>query len=466
MTSRLGSPHIVTGRVAVILASLLIVTSGAAPAAGASVKSCRVTNADSGQTHTRAQHAVNAAKPGARLVVSGICYGGTVIDRDLVLEGFQTADSGRPMLSGAGRVRVLTIESGVRVKVRGLVILRGQAFRGAGIRNRGNLVLRDVIVRHCRTSGYGKGGGVHNTGRLTLNGSSRIGGNVSFVGPGGVLNEGTLVLNGASRISRNGADRGGGVENLGTLTMNAASAISDNRAVYTGGVWNMGVLIMNDSSSITRNYSQYTGGVENLRGATLTLNDTSSISGNTGEDWGGSVGGVRNYRRGTVTLNDSSSISDNAGSGVSSGGAVTMNDSTTISGNTWWLGGGGVSIYGMGSLTMDDSSSVGGNEAAWGGGVWIGGRKGTLTMNDASALTDNQADETGGGVHLVGGTVRMTGAASISGNTAQGLEDEGGQPGEGGGLYRAGGRLRGATCGPGGNVYGNTPDDCFVRSQR
>jgi predicted outer membrane repeat protein len=47
----------------------------------------------------------------------------------------------------------------------------------------------------------------------------------------------------------------------------------------------------------------------------------------------------------------------------------------------------------------------------------------------------------------------MTGASTITGNTA----------GRGGGIYAASGSvLVGVTCGPGGNVTGNTPDDCYV----
>jgi hypothetical protein len=52
-----------------------------------------------------------------------------------------------------------------------------------------------------------------------------------------------------------------------------------------------------------------------------------------------------------------------------------------------------------------------------------------LTMNDGSSIHDNRAREAGGGVWI--GTQEPP-------------------------------VLTGVTCGPGGNVYGNTPDDCYI----
>jgi predicted outer membrane repeat protein len=50
----------------------------------------------------------------------------------------------------------------------------------------------------------------------------------------------------------------------------------------------------------------------------------------------------------------------------------------------------------------------------------------------------------------------MTRSATITDNTAD----------QGGGIHAGSGSiLVGVTCGPGGNVYGNTPDDCYFESQ-
>ena len=95
MEARFGTHHLGTHGwlrlpVAAALVLVLILTLEASPAAGASHRTCRVTNAKTGQTYTRLQPAVDAAKPGARLVVNGNCFGGTFIDRDIVIVGKKT----------------------------------------------------------------------------------------------------------------------------------------------------------------------------------------------------------------------------------------------------------------------------------------------------------------------------------------------------------------------------------------
>ena len=95
---------------------------------------------------------------------------------------------------------------------------------------------------------YGDGGGVYNSGTLTLLNSTITGNTGGFEGDGGVANGGPLtVLN--STISGNTAlgfcrydygysycygGRGGGVANYSSLTV-LNSTISDNSAIFSGG---------------------------------------------------------------------------------------------------------------------------------------------------------------------------------------------------------------------------------------
>jgi hypothetical protein len=170
--------------------------------------------------------------------------------------------------------------------------------------------------------------------------------------------------------------------------------------------------------------------------AALTLNDQSSISGHKER-------GVLNTGRGTVTLNDSSSISANRSTGVElHGGRLILNDASTIHGNQY----SGV-IASRGRVSLNDSSSIHDNTGFQGGGVSIGapgtridGHRigGRLTLRDASSIRDNR-------------TVRHA------------WQDEAVPPGPGGGIYLVPPSTTvGVACGPGGNVYGNSPDDCYV----
>jgi hypothetical protein len=433
--------------VAAIVAVALLMALGATSVSAASPTACRVQNTDSGKTYTALPPAVDAARDGDRLTVRGTCVGGTVIDKKLVIEGMRSSTSGKPTLSGAGKVRVAETEKGVRVKLLGLVIMRGGVVpqegwsrwdpsnprvRGTGILNRGHMVLRDVVVTKnglrgacsgrtyvgCDPSGWGA---VYNTGSLILNGTSRF-----ISNPDGVYNAGRLRLNGTSIISgRSGRQRlgPGGVQNHGELVLNGTSRI------WPGGVDNSGTLTLNDASRLGPG-----GGVANH--GTLTLNDASQISG-----VGTGVSGS-----GTLVLNDASHISDNE-QGVTGGGNVTLNDTSAIRDNHlpyFYCGGSGLYCWPFNK----------------GGGVYVSG--GSLTLNDSSTISRNSVSDAGGGVYLATfdglGPVRssliLNDSSTISGNAAA----------RGGGVWfnQRTATLIGVTCGPEGNVHANTPDDCGV----
>jgi hypothetical protein len=393
---------------AAIVALVLVMVFGAASASAASPTSCRVQNTDSGRAYARLQQAVDAAKPGARLVVKGVCHGGTFIDKDIAIRGLKTSKTGKPVLDGDESARVLTIKPKVKVSIRDLVIQGGRATRipdGGGISNKGRLTLRDVVVRDNESSGreddgawIGRGGGIYNEGLLHLRGRSEVTGNhvASFrlETGSGIYNAGRLILDDGSRIRSNSG--GYGVVNAGTLVMNDSSNVGRNDGSKGSfGVNNAGTLVMNDASSISNDGSLANSG-------TLVMNDASSIHHNTilGDALfcaTGAGGGVRNT--GSLRLNDSASIHDN---GVSGGCGPRRPPPADRA-----RGGG---VYNEGSLTMTGASSIHSNAVAW-------------TVDGAAGL--------------------------------------------GGGLYNAsGGTLTGVNCAQetGANVYANTPDDCHFES--
>ena len=424
MDTRLTTTHFIwRSLIAASVALALVIEPGAATSA-ASPNACRVQNAETGKAHKALQASVDAASKGDRLTVKGTCVGRTVIGTSLVITGLRTEASGKPTLSGVGKVRVLIVEQGARVKLRDVVIMRGYASAwssGSNIVNRGSLTLRDVLVDR---NGYVSGG---------------------FPTAGSVVNTGTLRLNGASRIRDSWGDPGpGGVDNRGTLVLNGSSSIDRNHGVYMGGVSNDGVLIMNGSSAISRSMAESDGGVMNY--GTLVMNDTSTISGNYGADYGG-AGGLSNSKTGSVVLNDAASISGNEAGEDGPGGV--LNDGGTVE--------------------MNGSSSIDGNASASCAGAWTGGKHGTFKMNDSSSISGNEASSDGsgegGGVCVRSGTLTMTGASTVTANRAAARHespDGDWDVGGGGGIYQAGGHLVGVTCGPGGNVQGNTPNDCYV----
>ncbi|MGH8532075.1 MAG: choice-of-anchor Q domain-containing protein, partial [Gammaproteobacteria bacterium] len=154
-------------------------------------------------------------------------------------------------------------------------------FRILAVASSGDLTLHSTTVSGGR-SGYYYGGGVYNTGTLTLT-NSTVSGND---GGGGVFNSGTLTLT-HSTVSGN-SGYGGGVFNSGTLTL-ANSTVSGNRSEFDSGIHNSGTLtLINSTVSGNRSYAcghcDGTGGIDN-RG-TLTLTN-STVSGNSGTYGGG-----------------------------------------------------------------------------------------------------------------------------------------------------------------------------------
>jgi predicted outer membrane repeat protein len=366
--------------VAVALVAMLGVTSVSATSATA----CRVQNTDTGKSFTALQPAVDAAKRGDRLTVRGTCRGRTIIDRSIVIVGVPEADPKRsPTLSGGDDARVIVVRKALKVRIEGLRIQGPEdaCVRGSqGIRNLGNLTLRDVEIRRLHSA-------ITNGGRLRLVGSASVEDNCKNA----VVNYGVMVMNGVSRISRTCPGCGPVIP-------------------FGGMLFNTGSLTMNDDSRISHNGSVL------LNGGTITMNGSSLISRN---------GPVVNNPGGVLTLNDSASIRAGHLPDVECGGGPSPL----------------VGLYcpmrsGAGVLNM-----------------------GSLTLNDGATIRDNSAGGRGGGVAMYRGTsspsptFTMTGSMAMIGNTA----------GQGGVIYAASGTtLVGVICGPGGNVYGNTPDDCYV----
>ncbi|MFO0939086.1 MAG: right-handed parallel beta-helix repeat-containing protein [Gemmataceae bacterium] len=147
----------------------------------------------------------------------------------------------------------------------------------------------------------GKGGGVHNAGRLTISNSTIIENNANE--GGGVYNKGTITLSN-STIMDNLATGGGGVSNDGTMSIDR-STIMGNRAISNsinisplgGGLLGNGGAITITNSTINNNLAESTaesaafgGGVMNNNGSLTIINST--ISGNVARGSYGMAGGI------------------------------------------------------------------------------------------------------------------------------------------------------------------------------
>jgi hemolysin type calcium-binding protein len=253
----------------------------------------------------------------------------------------------------------LKIQGGT-VGISGLTITHGKCdnagcgFTGGGLFNSGGVVtLTDVAITHS-TSGS-QGGGIYNTGTMTLNDSlvslntsTENGGTNAFADGGGIWNAGTLHLV-LSKVSQN--------------TASATGATSQN-APTGGGIFNHSI------------------GTLTLDRSTVDLNDataTADPSGTTNAVGGGIVNdGAMTLTRSTVSNNAATGIvgTSNAamGAGIFNGGtgAVTI-DRSTVSGNSITgfdiHSGGGIDLT-AGSFTIT-SSTIAHNSALTGANLAI-----------------------------------------------------------------------------------------------
>jgi hypothetical protein len=310
-------------------------------AAEAASAPCRVRNITHGTASGSLIRAVERSRDGDHLLVRGTCPGPVVIATDIVIVGGGTA----PTLTGRERTRVVTVQRGARVTLRGVLIKSGRA--------------RSV------------GGAIQNMGRLELV---------------------------DSRVSRNYApDGGGAIENEGTVTLTRSTLARNGSGSSAGGIYNIGTAILIEST-VELNAADGAGGILNRRSGRLTLTD-SRVSGNYANEDGG---GISNY--GSVTLTRST-LSGNTASQYGGGGIWNMDShavvtlaESTITGNTAGEQGGGIWMWG-GAVTLVDSTITNNTAGEQGGGIWSSQSAsplGSVTLQGSSSVAGNDPDDCAG----------------------------------------------------------------------
>src|SRR3989338_5074012 len=215
----------------------------------------------------------------------------------------------------------------------------------------------------------------------------------------------------------------GDLDITGDLTINGAgdtSTIIDGGAIDRGLTVFPGATVFIDSVTVRNgNPGAGFGAGGILNAGTLTLTN-STVTDNTGDDFGGGL-----YNTGTLTLTDTT-VSDNVlsgfnasggGGGIFSSGTLSLTRST-VSGNSTIGRGGG--IYNLDLTATITNSTISGNTALNGGGIF--NRDGTVSITHAT-ITGNTASDNGGGIWNFGGTMTLANTI-VSGNTAATLSGD------------------------------------------
>jgi hypothetical protein len=369
-----------------------------------------------------------------RLALEGVLEdGNTSGDLDLyghiTLQGQSAEDT---ILEGIWKDRVLDIHPGARVELLHITVQGGQAPHGAtpgadgehggGILNRGELVIRDSVIRDNRAGDgapgaidgdldidggdAGSGGGIYNLGTITIVDSTVIN---NLAGIGGDGTGSCFMITCPERCSYAGdGGSGGGIFNKGILDLESSLIMSNaigqagrpgECAGYYEPVFKPGTNGMG-------------GGVYNQRRVEAS---SSTIIGNEG---GGGGGGFDNH--GAAFLTDCSIFNNRGdGGGGFSNHAEAVLESCYLEGNS---GGNGGGIFNNSDLLVKELW-IRNNNAAFGGGLY----------NDGSAtVVDTQITH----------NVTREGEAGSDGYLTKGCI--GPTPGEtpsGGGVFNAGGMI-------------------------
>jgi hypothetical protein len=343
-----------------------------------------VANASAGDT-------ITFALPSSCNGLITLTAGAIEIAQNLTIDGpgaSALAVSGNTTNSSVGTT-VLSVASGVTAAISGLTIEDGEAnqgvgCQGGGIYNSGTLSVTDATLSDNSSPNCGGGGVFNNGGTLTII-ESTLSGNSGQTGGGGIYSESGSVTLTDSILSDNSGGQGAGIDNAsGTVTL-TGSTVSHSGLSGTGaGILNDGTLNVTHGSTVSDNSvtGAFGGGIFNS--GTLNVTD-STVSGNR-------------------ALNE-------AGGGIANTGTATITDST-LSGNTAPGAGGGIYNEDSDAAVNVIGSTLSGNSTdSWGGAI---GNQGTASVTD-STLSGNSASENGGGI-ANDGTLNVT-HGTLSGNT-------------------------------------------------
>ena len=216
--------------------------------------------------------------------------GQVTLTKNLAIQGF---GADQLTISGNNAFRVFEVAGGVTATLSGMTITQGYGYfsggNGGGILNNGTLTVKNGKFSRNNAK---YGGGIYNAGGTLAISDSTLGGGSNATAGAGIYNAGGIVAVSSSTLSGNWATNGAGIYNAAGTLMIANSALSSNYAHfdysvsggYGGGIYNAGIATISNSilTGNTADGGLGGGGIYNAAGGTLTVRNSSSITGNFG----------------------------------------------------------------------------------------------------------------------------------------------------------------------------------------
>jgi hypothetical protein len=339
-----------------------------------------------------------------------------------------TGPTGRTAtVSGGDAIGILAISSGT-VSISNLAISHGHTSgsNGGGISNSGTLTLTNCTLDHDVADAGGQGGGLFSnnpTGSTTLSGC-------------------TLNHDMAVHDPQVGGGNGGGIWDSGKLTLTNCHLSDDSASgVGGGGLWVTsnatvtskdtlnGCLFSNDSTNED-------GGAVFVVGTTLTVTFGNCILSNDSAGQGGGglcTDGTPTVKMTRCTLsNDAAKIGGGVCSSNAGGGATVVLTQCTFSNDSAAPGsGGGGGFANQGQQATVTACTFSNDSAPFGGGMYNAGPATLTNCTFSNNLTTLNPSFGGGGIYNAGGfTIKLT-YCTVANNSAG--------PGFGGGIWNAAG---------------------------
>lgn len=226
------------------------------------------------------QAAIDATPAGGTLT---LCAGTWDLTSTVTITGNLTlvgAGAGQTILDGGEAARVVQIVAGAAVILQNLTVTRGRATggdAGGGIANSGDLTLRGVTVTGNASTEHG--GGVYSSlvGALTVEAGTDVALNTAGGVGGGIYNLGVAMTltNSTVRDNTAGGD-GGGIFNQGDESTLTNCAVHDNTSGDDGGgIYNLTAMSITNCT-VRDNEAGTGGGIVNA-GGTMTLDGDSHV---------------------------------------------------------------------------------------------------------------------------------------------------------------------------------------------
>ncbi|KAG2491397.1 hypothetical protein HYH03_010188 [Edaphochlamys debaryana] len=422
-----GAMYILSGNLAVLLASASLESNSARGAGGAifvadgNITSLALTR-NSALSYNRADY-----YGGGICIESGAVANLMVTDASTVAANVAVRQDGGLLYHLQYRY---TDAASIACHVTGASVLTGNTAKGVGgVLASGGLNTTIALTLEqgssARQNGVaGSGGGVvgaeHANVVLTVRDGSRLDSNAASMGAGGAaytrLGSITALVEGNSSLSYNKAGYNGGALSAARvdLTVDTNSSVSWNEAEMHGGAVDAplaSIRVLN-ASSVIANHAGRWGGFLHARGVELLqVAHGSSVDANSADSGGAVFADEEGFQLPStddVEASTGGGASASSSSGSNSAPAdrlvgfrlVDVSARSSISGNMARLDGG--ALYGMISdLYVTDRSSMSYNTAASSGGAMYSKHVARLTLSGNSTLAENAASSDYGGAIYV-----------------------------------------------------------------